>query len=216
MSKLICLMGESGAGKTTSLRNLPPNETIYIDADGKGLAWKGWRNQYSKENKNYIKTNNAVDIMTYMQRISENKAYAHVKYIVIDTLNSIMVADEMQRVKDKGYDKWVDLAQSVYYIVTDANNLRDNLTIILTAHTQTDTDDAGQNLFTHIKTNGKKLNKICLESFMPTVLLARCKDGDYVFEVQANNSSAKSPMGAFETKEIPNDIMLVIKALEEF
>lgn len=215
MSKLICLMGESGAGKTTSLRNLPPNETIYIDADGKGLAWKGWRNQYNKENKNYIKCNKALDIMGYMQTISENKAYAHVKYIVIDTLNSIMIADEMERMKDKGFDKWQDLAQAVYYIVVDANNLRDDLTIILTAHTQTDMDDSGY-FFTHIKTNGKKLNKICLESFMPTVLLAKRKGTEYVFEVQANNSSAKSPMGAIDADEIPNDIVDVIKALEDF
>lgn len=215
MSKLICLMGESGAGKTTSLRNLPPNETIFIDADGKGLAWKGWRNQYNKDNKNYIKCNKAIDIMTYMQTISENKKFAHIKYLVIDTLNSIMVADEMERMKDKGFDKWQDLAQAVYYIVVDANNLRDDLTIILTAHTQTDMDDTGY-FFTHIKTNGKKLNKICLESFMPTVLLAKRKGSEYVFEVQANNSSAKSPMGAFDTDEIPNDIVEVIKALEDF
>ena len=49
-------MGESGSGKTTSMRNLPSNETFYIDCDGKGLSWKGWRNQYNVDNKNYWKT----------------------------------------------------------------------------------------------------------------------------------------------------------------
>lgn len=54
MSKVICIMGESGSGKTTSMRNLDPKTTYYIDADKKGLSWKGWRKQYNKENKNYL------------------------------------------------------------------------------------------------------------------------------------------------------------------
>lgn len=48
MSKVICIMGESGSGKTTSMRNLDPKSTYYIDADKKGLSWKGWRKQYNK------------------------------------------------------------------------------------------------------------------------------------------------------------------------
>ena len=52
MSKLICIMGESGSGKTTSMRNLDPKTTLYIDCDKKGLSWKGWKKQYNKENQN--------------------------------------------------------------------------------------------------------------------------------------------------------------------
>lgn len=55
MSKAILIIGESGSGKTTSLRNLPPDETCYIDADGKGLSWKGWRNQYNKKKRIILK-----------------------------------------------------------------------------------------------------------------------------------------------------------------
>lgn len=43
MADIIGLFGESGAGKTTSLRNLPPVETFIVDGDGKGLTWRGWR-----------------------------------------------------------------------------------------------------------------------------------------------------------------------------
>ena len=67
-----------------------------------------------------------------------------------------------------------------------------------------------------IKTSGKKLDKICLESKFTTVLFSKCVDGRYLFETQANNSTAKSPMGAFDTMEIDNDITKVIEALEEF
>ena len=214
MSRLIAIMGESGAGKTTSLRNLPSNETLYIDCDGKGLAWKGWRNQYNAENKNYIKTRDVLSIQTYLQAASEKRP--HIKYVVIDTINALMVADEMARMKEKTFDKWQDLAQCIYYIVVGANDYREDLTIILVAHTQTDMDDNGY-MFTHIKTNGKKLNKICLEAYMPVVLLAkRSLANGYVFEVHSLNSSAKTPMGAFDTDEVPNDIMEVLKVLEEY
>lgn len=53
MAKMIAIMGESGAGKTTAMRNLDPKSTYYMDCDKKGLSWKGWRKQYSPEAKNY-------------------------------------------------------------------------------------------------------------------------------------------------------------------
>lgn len=213
MSKAICIMGESGAGKTTSMRTLLPNETFYIDCDGKGLSWKGWKNQYNAENKNYYRTDEPKTVLTLMHRI--NTTQPQIKYLVIDTLNGIMIGDEMRRFKEKGYDKWQDLAQSVYDIVDLSNKMRDDLTVILIAHSQTE-DDGNGNLFTRIRTNGKKLNKIYLETKLTTVLLARCKEGRYIFETQSNNSTAKSPMGAFDTFEIDNDIQIVLKALEDF
>jgi hypothetical protein len=208
-------MGESGSGKTTALRNLPPDETFYIDADGKGLSWKGWKKSFSVEKQNYIKANDPVSVLQCMNYVDQDLSQKKFKYIVIDTLNSIMIADEMRRQKEKGYDKWVDLAQSVYTIVTHSNELRDDLTVIMLAHTQTDTEDDGYR-FIHLKTNGKKLNKICLESFMTTVLLARKSGEKYILETTSNHSSAKSPLGAFADKEIENDIMPVLKALEEY
>ena len=209
MSKAIMIIGQSGSGKTTSLRNLNPSESFYIDADGKGLSWKGWRKQYCKENKNYYRTDDADQIYAIMQQIDTKQK--QIKYLIIDTLNGIMVGDEMRRAKDKGYDKWMDLAQSVFNIVDYSNKMRDDLFVILMAHSQTSDDG-----FTCMLTNGRKLNKICLESKMTTVLIAKEIDGKYVFETRAHNSTAKTPMGAFDEDIIENDIMPVIKVLEEF
>ena len=64
-------MGESGSGKTTSMRNLDPKSTYYIDADMKGLSWKGWRSQYNKENKNYKATDDANVVSQFIKRIAE-------------------------------------------------------------------------------------------------------------------------------------------------
>lgn len=213
MSTIICVMGESGSGKTTSCRTLPFNETYYIDCDGKGLSWKGWRLQYNSENKNYKRCDDPEKVKSLLNGINEK--CPHIKYVVVDTINGIMVGDEMRKINEKGYDKWRDLAASVFNIINDANGYRDDLTVIFLAHSETDRDDNGYQ-FTRIKTNGKKLNKIILESKFTTVLLAKCNGGEYIFETKANNSTAKTPMGAFDTATIPNDIMLVIEALKEF
>ena len=232
------LMGESGSGKTTSLRNLPPNETFYIDSDKKGLSWKGWRTQYNTENGNYLRSDDKNMVMcalaklncddgTYvayqkilgktpkiMSETEKQKAMSY-KYIVIDTLNGIMVADEVERMKEKGYDKWVDMAQCVWGILNYINTMRDDLTIIVLCHSQTQKEDDGYT-FTRIKTSGKKLDKLVVESKLTTVLYAVARGNEFVFQTHANNSTAKTPFGAFESDEIPNDITLVIKALEEY
>ena len=69
---------------------------------------------------------------------------------------------------------------------------------------------------TRMRTSGKKLDKICLESKFNTVLLAKGNNGKYIFETRANNSTAKSPLGLFADAEIENNMAIVIKALEEY
>lgn len=213
MSRVICVAGESGSGKTTSLRNLDPKTTYIIDADRKGLSWKGWKSQYNKESKNYIQTSDIDKISAILKGISDKAT--NIKVVAIDTINIMMIDDEMARMKEKGFDKWQDLAQSVWLLVSEAHFFRDDLTIVFMAHTQTERDDSGY-YFTRIKTSGKKLDKIVLESKFTTVLLAKCVDGRYVFETQSRNSTAKSPMGLFDEFEIPNDMAEVIKRLEEY
>lgn len=212
---IIGIMGESGSGKTTSLRNLDPKTTLYIDADKKGLSWKGWKKQYNGDNQNYIANDHASVARLALQKVNTDKDYKDYKVVVIDTLNGIMVADEMRRSKEKGYDKWVDLAACVYDLVDYALSMRDDVTVIFLCHTQTDHDDNGY-MFTRIKTSGRKLDKIVLESKFPVVLHAKVIDGKHVFETEADFSTAKTPMGAFEEKYIDNDIVPVLKALEEY
>lgn len=215
MSKVICIAGESGSGKTTSMRNLDPETTMYIDCDKKGLSWKGWRSQYNGDKKNYLKTDFPQVALQALKKIDKEEQYRHIRVVVVDTINGLMIADEMRRCKEKGYDKWQDLAQSIYDLIDYALTMRDDVTIIFVAHTQTDHDDNGY-MFTRIKTSGRKLDKITLESKFSTVLLSKCVDGKFLFETQANFSTAKTPMGAFAEKEIDNDIVQVMKALEEY
>ena len=214
MSKSILIMGESGSGKTTSMRNLNPKETFYIDCDKKGLSWKGWKDQYSVENKNYMATSDAQTIMSLLSKISNEQP--QFKVVVIDTLNAIMIDDEFNRMREKGYDKWQELAYSIYGIIQMCNVLRNDLTCILVMHSQTERDENTGEKFTRAKTSGRKLDKIVVESKLTTVLLAKCVDGKYIFETKNNNSTCKAPMGAFKEDTIENDIVKVLDALKDF
>lgn len=213
MANTICIMGESGSGKTTSLRNLDPSSTYIIDCDKKGLNWRGWRSMYNAERKNYASIDGNQQVLSYLMNINANAP--HIKTVVVDTLNGIMVADERRRKDEKGYDKWSDLAWAVYDIVDFALKMRDDLTVVFTAHSQTDRDDNGV-VFTRIKTSGKKLDKITLESKMRTVLHAKRIDGEYVFETRSDTSTAKDGMGGALPDVIPNDVREVIRAIDEF
>lgn len=215
MAKVLGIIGESGSGKTTSFRNLDPSTTFYFDCDKKGLSWKGWKTQYNSDNRNYIATDKHELVSIYLGKINTEESFKHIKTVIVDTMNGLMIADEFRRMQEKGYDKWQDLAASVYYLIDYALTMRDDVTVIFVFHTQTDHDDNGY-MFTRIKTSGRKLDKICLESKLTTVLLAKCNSGRYVFETHANNSTAKTPLGAFEENEVENDMVAVLKALEEY
>ena len=215
MGNVIAIMGDSGSGKTTAFRNVDPKTTMYVDCDKKGLSWKGWKKDFNAENRNYIVTDFPSEALKILNSVNKLEEFKHIKLIVFDTINGLMVADEMRRSKEKGYDKWQDLASCIYNLVDYALVVRDDLTVVFVAHTQTETDDSGY-MWTHIKTSGRKLDKIVLESKMSTVLLAKCVNGKYVFETQSNRSTAKSQLGMFDTKEIDNDYTIVQKALEDF
>lgn len=215
MAKVIGIMGESGSGKTTSMRNLDPTTTFYLDSDKKGLSWKGWKQQYSYEKLNYMATDQISTVNQILEKINSQDNMKHIKVVVIDTLNGLMVADEVRRMKEKNYDKWVDLAQCIWELLDSLYTLRDDLTVIVVCHSQTQKEDDGYT-FTRIKTSGKKLDKLNVESKLTTVLYAVAKDGEYVFQTKAKNSTAKTPMGAFDADEIPNNIVDVLKALEEY
>lgn len=215
MANVVGIMGDSGSGKTTAFRNIDPGTTMYVDCDKKGLSWRGWKKDFNKDNKNYVVTDEPSVALNILMKVSKLDEYKHIKAIVFDTINGLMVADEMRRSKEKNYDKWMDLAACIYNLVDFALVARPDLTVFFVAHTQTDMDEMGYK-FTHIKTSGRKLDKIVLESKFSTVLLAKCVDGKYLLETQSNRSTAKSPLGMFEDKEIDNDINIVIQAINDF
>ena len=218
MAKVIGVMGESGAGKTTAMRNLPPGETFYFDCDKKGMNWRGWKEQYSVDKKNYYRSDMFSIVGGIMKKINNEEQFKHIRYVVIDTLNSLMVAEEMRILAMQSGDKrsaWSDLAQNGWGLINQALEMRDDITVIILCHSETISDENGI-VRTRIKTNGRKLEKLVLESKMTTVVWAVRQDGKYKFILSADGSTCKAPLGAFDKDECENDITVVLKALEEF
>lgn len=217
-ARVIGLMGESGSGKTTAMRNLPPEETFYLDCDKKGLNWKGWRSQYNIDRKNYISSDIFAVASSILERVNKDDQFKHIKYVVIDTLNGLMVAEEMRILAMQSGDKrsaWSDLASNGWSIINQCLEMRADLTVIILCHSETISDENGI-VRTRIKTNGRKLEKLVLESKMTTVIWSVRQDGEYKFILSADGSTCKVPLGAFDVDECPNDVMIVIKALEEY
>lgn len=230
MSKTICIMGISGSGKTSSLRNLDPETTFYIDCDGKGLSWKGWKEQYNSSRGNYYKTNYPQMVERWLlwlngqQRSQDNeieeaknKDGLKFKVVVIDTINALMIGEEQRQMRTKGYDKWADLANNIWTLLELALTLRDDLTVVFTAHTETVSDDNGY-VETHIATSGRKLRKMVPESKINTVLLAEVDDnGNHIFIASKPNTTAKEGfIDAFPNPVMPNDLKAVLDVLEEY
>ena len=218
MAKVIGVMGESGSGKTTAMRNLPPAETFYIDCDKKGLNWKGWKKQFNTDSKNYWSSDNFSTVANLLGKINTEEQFKKIKYVVIDTLNGMMVAEEMKILSMQSGDKrsaWSDLAQNGWSIINQCLEMREDITVIILCHSETISDDNGI-IRTRIKTNGRKLEKLVLESKMTTVIWAVRQDGNYKFILSADGSTCKVPLGAFQMDECDNDIMIVIKALEDY
>lgn len=218
MAKVIGVMGESGSGKTTAMRNLNPEETFYLDCDRKGLNWKGWKKQYNPDKMNYWNSDSFAVASSLLDKLNTEEKFKHIKYVVIDTLNGLMVAEEMRILAMQSGDKrsaWSDLAQNGWAIINKALTMREDLTVIILCHSETVSDENGI-IRTRIKTNGRKLEKLVLESKMTTVVWAVRQDGKYKFLLSADGSTVKVPLGAFDRDECENDITVVLKALEEY
>lgn len=229
MAITVGIFGKSGDGKSTSIvinpdgtyspstyAGIDPKTCVYINADKKkppfplGSDWvKG---------KNYFETSDAVTIMNMMKSIGTSGTT--IKTIIIDTINGIMVDAEMLESKKLTFDKWADLAKSIYEIITIANGLREDLVVYLMGHATVYTDVDG-NESKCLITNGRKLEKIKLESKLPIVLFTNVERGTqgenkYYFETQQNRSTGKTPLGMFKDFLVPNSLSLVDSTVRSY
>lgn len=217
---------EGNPNKADVYEGMNPETTVIINADRKRLPFpsKDWVegvNLFTKSSIEYIlgkgieaKNPNEFGLL---QKIG---AGTKIKSVVLDTINGVMVDKEMLESKKLSFDKWADLAKDIYEIITVANSLREDLVIYLTGHVTLFTDVDG-NESKCLVTNGRKLEKIKLESKLPIVLFGsveRGSNGDnkYYFETQSNRSTAKTPMGMFNEFKIPNSLKLVDDKIREY
>jgi hypothetical protein len=216
----------SNPNKAEVYAGMDPETTVIINSDKKRLPFpsKDWvegKNLFTKSSIEFI-IGKGIDAKKPEEfgALQKINAGTKIKSVIIDTINGIMVDAEMLESKKLTFDKWADLAKSIYEIITVANGLRDDLIVYLMGHVTLYTDIDG-NESKCLITNGRKLEKIKLESKLPVVLFGsveRGMEGDnkYYFETQSSRSTGKTPLGMFEDFKIPNSLSLVDSKIREY
>lgn len=214
MSIATMILGQSGTGKTTSLRNLNPEEVLLIQSVKKPLPFKAhsWVPcTQANPQGSILVTDIARTICGAMQRTKK-------PIIIIDDFQYILANEFMRRVLDnetgnQAFAKYNEIARNAWDILMTAGSLSDGTRVYILAHTQE--DDAGR---IKAKTIGKLLDeKITIEGLLSIVLRTAVINGQYLFSTQNNGAdTVKTPMGMFEDDHIPNDLAAVDSAICEF
>lgn len=223
-AETLLILGESGNGKSTSLRNLNPSETFIISTTSKPFPWRGWKKQYKKWDPktnvegNWYQTSKSSNILTIIKYINSKRP--EIKNIVIDDLQYTMSFEYMDRRKEVGFQKFSDIGGDFTDLLRSADILRDDIKLIFTAHSE-NTGDAMNPHFT-LKTVGKMVNeKITPEGLFTYVFYAFVQPGDEKMEYKFLTNTdgervAKTPLGMFEDRVIDNDLARIIKIIDEY
>lgn len=224
MANNIIILGKSGAGKSTSIKGLNPKETVIINTLKKRLPFKGSASLYSTEKKNLFSIDDYNTIIQYLQSIGEKAL--HVKNIVLDDIIYTMRKEYFRRAKESGYTKYTELAAHFQQIISTCENLRDDLNVFFILHSEDVVSDGTTTGF-KVSTIGKLLDsQYNPVEVVPMVLYATIKYDEkgtpsYGFYTHATKEGnveipAKSPADMFSEDFIPNDLGLVVKAMNEY
>lgn len=207
----VLVMGRSGSGKTYSIKNFSPDEVGVISVEKGRLPFKSdikvvkIPDSLEAEAQSYAQLNAAR--YGWIQMVIKT---SKVKALVIDDSQYLLVNELFDRAKEKGYDKYVDMAANFRELVHFINRLpEDDKIVYFLHHTETDTNGREK-----AKTIGRMLDeKLVLEGCFDIVLYCE----DQKFYTQGNGqSSAKTPEGLFDATEIPNDLKSVDAAIRSY
>lgn len=203
MSTSALILGESGTGKSTSLRNLDPAHTLLIQAIRKPLPFRSKDWKPVSEGGNVLVSDQSEKIIKAMRKTTR-------EVIVLDDWQYILANEYMRRTDEKGYDKFTDIGRHAWDILSAASDLDQHKRVYILAHTQT--DDSGRS---RIKTIGKMLDeKITPEGMFSIVLNTVVSNGNYLFSTRNNGfNTTKSPLGLFDDELIENDLAAVDAAI---
>ena len=205
----VLIVGRSGNGKTYSLKNFKADEVGVISVEKSRLPFKSDIKVVKIpkfDNEDYSPAQINVARYSWIKSVIKN---SKAKAIVIDDSQYLLANELFERAKEKGYDKFTDMAANFRDLIHYINELEDdNKIVYFLHHSEADADGREK-----VKTIGKMLDeKLCIEGCFNIVLYCQ----DYKFYTQSNGQSvAKSPEGMFEL-EIPNDLKLVDTKIREY
>lgn len=196
MSIATLILGTSGTGKSTSLRNMSPAETLLIQVIQKPLPFRSKDWKPIQDGGNIIITADSAKIVAAMQKTAR-------PVIVVDDFQYLLATEFMDRAHETGYTKFTEMARHYYDVLKAAAELAPHKRVYLLSHT--DTNDLGQ---VKAKTIGKLLDeKITVEGLVTIVLRTHVINGEYVFSTRNSGSdTVKTPLELFADEHIPNDL----------
>ncbi|QLP41481.1 AAA family ATPase [Klebsiella grimontii] len=218
MGTPVLILGDSGAGKSYSLRNFTPDEVILLQCIPKMLPFRatGWKlngkelPDGSVQRGNIIRFDAWDAVLDSINRMVLSKTR---RVLVIDDFQVVMQHENMMRAYQTGYQKYTEMADHVWQIIMAATRLPDDFRVYFLAHTE---ESEGK---IRMKTTGKMLNeKLTPEGYFSIVLRAIKKDGKHVFLIKGDdNDTAKAPPDLFPgLTEMDNDLKAVDVAITEF
>lgn len=194
------ILGESGTGKSASMRNFSKGEVAIINVAGKPLPFKN--------DLPMITTDRYPEIVNALLKMKAKTA-------VIDDAQYLLANEFMRRSGEMGYQKFTDIAKNYWSLIAETicKQMPDDKIVYVMSHI-----DRDQNGYEKVKTIGKLLDeKITVEGLFTIVLKTHVEDGKYTFITQNSGfDTVKSPIGMFDSVEIDNDLKAVDNAIREY
>lgn len=228
MAELGAIVGASGSGKSTSLRNLDPQKTFIINVANKPLPIKGYKKNYknltqdptTKEFVGNLYNTSSVDKILQILKVI-NLKMLHIEQVIIEDSQYLMSFEAMDRSSEKGYEKFTQMAQHFFSVLKESMGMRDNLKVFILCHSENIGDELNPQY--KIKTLGKMIdNMITVEGLFTYVLFTNRRQNDdgvmeYKFMTNSNGSNtAKTPMGCFDEEFIDNDLQFVFDSIDKY
>lgn len=197
MGVAVLVLGNSGSGKSTSLRNFEPDEIGILNVMGKRLPFR-----------KQLKVADHANYGTIQQTLKANNMRAY----VIDDAGYLMSLENFRRAKETGYGKFTDMALNFERVIEWATQTDEDTIVYIMMHYDKDADG-------HMKpkTIGRMLEeKFCIEGACPIVIQSTIVDGKYVFVTKGDGfNGAKAPMDMLPDV-MDNDLKQVDTLIREY
>jgi hypothetical protein len=194
----VLLIGASGTGKSTSLRNFTKDELAVVNVLGKPLPFKS-----------DIKAPKIDDYQSILKAIQGTKK----KTIVIDDAGYLITNEFMNKSSIKGYDKYNEIANNFFNLINAIKNIDGGKTVYLVMH-----EDSNEDGDVKPKTIGKLLDdKVNIQGMFTVCIRSMFDNGNYIFRLKTNGQDCvKTPFGMFETETMENDLKEFDKVVREY
>lgn len=226
MAQRALVIGESGSGKSTSIRTLDPASTFIINVLNKSLPFKGGKSKYSMWSKdnptgNMFSSYKASEIIACLDYI--NKSRKEIKTVIVDDCNYIIGLELFDKAQETGYGKFTTAAVNFKNVAFAPRTYRDDLTVFYFIHPDV-TTDIDNNRIIRSKTAGKMIeNQLNFEGLFEIVLYCKprrnkdTKQLEFGFETMTDGiTPAKTPMEMFDSEFIPNDLKAVQETINNY